>query len=695
MKTKVLILALLFCPIRAFSYVYSSDCSFVECGNSVEGWKDSKFGLVWGDSLVGDTKYMKLYESDYLNWNAIMLMGWYNEIKLYRSEEKRIYRYDEKSGTDKLMYDFGLSVGDKITNYDGTPMKVDKIVKAMTLPGFDSLADGYKYNADKIDAIFLSATDDSGFSDIWVEGIGSLKTGLFCQSDLKSYDESSLVYSQAYISNYYMRFSYVGAVDFGDFKISPFKISQRSSYDLDEHYFFYENDTSVVQYEFLRDTLHVKGIMSDFPCIYNAFVKIDESTINCIVASIETDFGFDSPQLYEFETKIPRFKPGTYTIKSEGWKGMAPDTTLTCHGKFKYTTIEEPEGNYLNKFWTIQCFDKNSDGNMTMRSITLTDYTFNDRENNTITFGDYSYVLYNVMNSHKNLKSNLYFREKDAKVYRYDEQSSTEHLAFDFTLSAGDSFEKSDGTKWEVYEKGQAKDLPSYFDKFYPDRIMLKLREKGNESHEDIWIEGVGSIYTGILDAGDIDSDSTFVESEYRIFSYDNNDCSFFNIDNCSYKSCIGETYRLEAEDIEDGEFVKWDTNGRKIETYFIDDTLCIRDYKFTYADVNTVAALINGNIINVYVNEAYSLSIAPAHLYRIDGKIPGFQQGEYTIHFPQSSKTDTTLTCSGPATGIHEITIPLSKPTDNVIYDLSGRQLNAIPERGIYIRNGKKYIVR
>ena len=356
----------------------------------------------------------------------------------------------------------------------------------------------------------------------------------------------------------------------------------------------------------------------------------------------------------------------------------------------KYTTIKEPEGNYLNKFWTIQCFEKNSDGNMSMSSITLTDYTFNDRENNTTTFGEYSYVLYNVMNSHKNLKSNLYFREKDAKVYRYDEQSSTEHLAFDFTLSVGDSFKKSDGTKWEVYEKGQAKDLPSYFDKFYPDRIMLKLREKGNESHEDIWIEGVGSIYTGILDAGDIDSDSTFVESEYRIFSYDNNDCSFFNIDNCSYKSCIGETYRLEAEDIEDGEFVKWDTNGRKVETYFIDDTLCIRDYKFTYADVNTVAALINGNIINVYVNEAYSLSIAPAHLYRIDGKIPGFQQGEYTIHFPQSSQTDTTLTCRGPATGILEITAPLSKLTDNVIYDLSGRRLNQVPEHGLYIQNGK-----
>ena len=358
----------------------------------------------------------------------------------------------------------------------------------------------------------------------------------------------------------------------------------------------------------------------------------------------------------------------------------------------KYTTIEEPEGNYLNKFWTIQCFEKNSDGNMSMSSITLTDYTFNDRENNTTTFGEYSYVLYNVMNSHKNLKSNLYFREKDAKVYRYDEQSSTEHLAFDFNLSAGDSFEKSDGTKWEVYEKGQAKDLPSYFDKFYPDRIMLKLREKGNESHEDIWIEGVGSIYTGILDAGDIDSDSTFVESEYRIFSYDNNDCSFFNIDNCSYKSCIGETYRLEAIDIEGDEFVEWDMNGRKIETYFIDDTLCIRDYKFTYADVNTVGALINGNHIDVYVNSAYPLSIAPDYLVRIDGKIPGFKSGEYTIHFPEGNQADTTLVCHGQVTDIHNISTPVFQQTTNTIYDLSGRRLTGIPEQGIYIQGGKKY---
>ena len=42
--------------------------------------------------------------------------------------------------------------------------------------------------------------------------------------------------------------------------------------------------------------------------------------------------------------------------------------------------------------------------------------------------------------------------------------------------------------------------------------------------------------------------------------------------------------------------------------------------------------------------------------------------------------------------TVINEIT---ETPVTSTLYDLSGRRLNAIPERGIYIQNGKKYIVR
>jgi len=46
---------------------------------------------------------------------------------------------------------------------------------------------------------------------------------------------------------------------------------------------------------------------------------------------------------------------------------------------------------------------------------------------------------------------------------------------------------------------------------------------------------------------------------------------------------------------------------------------------------------------------------------------------------------------------GIEDITIEPAEalPQDDAIYDLQGRRLNAVPEQGVYIRGGKKYILR
>ncbi|MBR0025479.1 MAG: hypothetical protein IJP59_12860, partial [Muribaculaceae bacterium] len=37
--------------------------------------------------------------------------------------------------------------------------------------------------------------------------------------------------------------------------------------------------------------------------------------------------------------------------------------------------------------------------------------------------------------------------------------------------------------------------------------------------------------------------------------------------------------------------------------------------------------------------------------------------------------------------------TITIDQPVDNRIFDLQGRQLQSVPEHGIYIQNGKKYV--
>ena len=54
-----------------------------------------------------------------------------------------------------------------------------------------------------------------------------------------------------------------------------------------------------------------------------------------------------------------------------------------------------------------------------------------------------------------------------------------------------------------------------------------------------------------------------------------------------------------------------------------------------------------------------------------------------------QSSFGDAALQLSG----IQEITTSLSQPP--ALYDLQGRRVSGSPQRGIYIRDGRKYVVR
>ena len=58
----------------------------------------------------------------------------------------------------------------------------------------------------------------------------------------------------------------------------------------------------------------------------------------------------------------------------------------------------------------------------------------------------------------------------------------------------------------------------------------------------------------------------------------------------------------------------------------------------------------------------------------------------EYTLYLVDGKMTD-----EAPTTGIS--TISTDKNVDNRIFDLQGRELQSVPEHGIYIQNGKKYV--
>lgn len=99
----------------------------------------------------------------------------------------------------------------------------------------------------------------------------------------------------------------------------------------------------------------------------------------------------------------------------------------------------------------------------------------------------------------------------------------------------------------------------------------------------------------------------------------------------------------------------------------------------------------LDGSILDVFVNDHYAFS---TRVYPTDTNAVGVEA------FSTGSTTFTTLKAwelnpKGQTTGIEGITAPKAAKPSNAIYNLCGQQLSAVPQHGVYIRNGRKYIAR
>ena len=108
---------------------------------------------------------------------------------------------------------------------------------------------------------------------------------------------------------------------------------------------------------------------------------------------------------------------------------------------------------------------------------------------------------------------------------------------------------------------------------------------------------------------------------------------------------------------------------------------------------LNQFANSANGDV--VLGDNAYGLSKTAAEgigIYKAaaGGKI---KQGKAYLDFGASAVARFVLNFSGVATDIEgALTVA---PSQQVIYDLSGRRVNAVTKGGIYIVNGKKMIIK
>lgn len=302
--------------------------------------------------------------------------------------------------------------------------------------------------------------------------------------------------------------------------------------------------------------------------------------------------------------------------------------------------------------------------------------------NDMIDLNGKTYAVYKISNLQT--EKVFYYRQENKKIYRYDEVKGNDVLMFDFSLKAGDVFTTEQGITMIVEETGKIKEYMEYWT-YGGDVVMLKLRGVDNPQTIDIWAEGVGSIYTGLLPADEMNGFySFFVEiCNMGVGS------AVFPQNRNHYKSMTFEPndyLGLDPDDIDNCDNMK-----KEVFYEFIGDTLHV----YGYDELNCYVYIMQCYIQNNNIDTGY-MPILPfgldlktcMSLKPFDVRIPGFEPGTYTITL--FGEDPLTIVCQPSS-----VNSTKAESDNTSIFDLTGRRLNSVPQKGMYIQGGKKWMVK
>ena len=305
------------------------------------------------------------------------------------------------------------------------------------------------------------------------------------------------------------------------------------------------------------------------------------------------------------------------------------------------------------------------------------------------------YVSYFGFFDQSNLVEDMFFIRKDGmKYFCFDKKSQAEHLLFDFNLQKGNTF--TDDFSNITYEVTDVRDTIVNAKRLK----LIELNGKDNDGKHDVWMEDVGSIYTGILPVNDYCKDiylltnNHFIETEYEsdMFSYP------FYPNNKYVKTADMDVTKLDWEkriETEEDykEYMDWYNAPSDLNAEFIGDTLRIWGRLRTSCGVQPYAACeLKDNHVTF---KTYRYDDAEADcigIYEIETCIPKFQKGNYSIKL--LNKTIELENTESIYSSLSEVGNSTSFQNSQK-YDLMGRKLQQVPQKGLYIQNGVKRVVR
>ncbi len=640
---------------------------------------------VHGFSMGGDHTVTDYSFSDALEYIShdgheyFKLVAWSDnkltEVGEVREEDRRVYFYDTDAGQEYLIYDFSLEVGDTF-----------KETRQNLIFTVDSTGQ-MVVNGDTLKTLHLSALD--GVVTInWVEGVGNTNSPL---ENFYAETPVSWSYRVAYVSgSSYWPFSF--GIPYNGWWGQDLARGEEDQ-DYARTHSFNEND---LHYELVPDpvhdayALHVSGIMWLY-CGGDLYTYCRRERTEDISA---------------YKLYLQEDVPGEVTTcKSPYHVDLSFPFFLAEH---KYTVVDE-RGEHPVAVRDVSYRPLIEEGKVWRTGVTFPNISFSH-------LYDYYIQGDTIIDNHackKLMRSELQYPqnypehidttyaaslyEEGQRVYVVLPGESHLELAYDFASPVGSHID-IDGfniivTRKEEKATGCFKGRCTY----------VGLEEEYEDiSFESCWIEGVGVALNPLYSLNELLP--TGLLKELLIFCFVNDEVLYYN------------------SDIFDGDIYGLTPQAGEVKKHWIDFTHIKKPRPKAPARERTANETDEENLTGEYsdhelfvnlkiLSGTYAVTLKDAAdnvVYRRDVQtsstialttdLTKYPAGTYTL-VVENSEEQYTATLTLPLDDVAVRDIPASivngKSVNGKWYDLSGRRLSTPPAKGVYIRDGKKVVVK
>ncbi len=422
-------------------------------------------GNMWHSYATGKSDNFTLIDSEETIIDGKVYYGDVNNDEYYyRQDGKKVYRYTVAKQSEALVIDFGLQVNYIFTHADGSEWMVAS-VRDTTLEGLSS---------PRL-CIELADVDNTQNTDMWIEGIGSIRYGINPPSSM---DDVNDCYLLSFATREWEACVFTFATSNLCNKIVVAEDNGEDSSNKQLHI-----DVSLAD-----DVLHVEGdAWYDGAGWWYILAEEKDGVIN--LTHNETVPDADGLSLRSFCTYFDGFNQPMYDVFYNG----EYITRVNNNTEHEYIPLLSP-----SKAWV------ETDGHIYEEYMIKDTTIWNEKEYCELKATAIELPQGTLVDS--NTKE--YLREEDKKIFRYLPQNSacpipewiaTEHLLFDFGAKAGENIVIIDSQEYKLVMTIDSIKQTILDDK---ERSVFYVSYFNNDEKtgNEIWIEGIGTTIVPLFD---------------------------------------------------------------------------------------------------------------------------------------------------------------------------------------------------